>query len=119
MPVAAPVLLGLPIVGALLTKVFELFLDLFLRRYTLRIAIGFSHIALMIAIYLVFAAAVAAVIQGIYWSVPPLVSKVIAHFFPASLPLILSGFATIHMAEFVLDIKNKISNRKYSYLSAK
>ena len=114
-----PAIIGLPLLGAFLMKLFELFLDLFLRKYTFRLALGLAYIGVMIALFLAFAAAIAAAIKTVYFVGPPELSKAIGHFMPEAMPLFLSAYGTVHMAEFVLDIKSTLARAKYNYLSGK
>lgn len=117
---AAPLaLFGLPLIGGLLTKLFELFLDVFLKKYTFRLAMGLAFIALMFTIFLAFSAGLAAVIKTVYFVGPPELSKAIGHFLPESMPAILGAYFTTHVYEFVWNIKKSIARAKYNYLSGR
>lgn len=109
----APAIIGLPLLGAFLYKIGDVFLDFFLKKFTRRIALKFTYLALLATLFLGFAAVMQSVISGIHFFAPAPLSKAIGLFIPEITPVVISAYATVHLADFVMTIKVRLAKPAY------
>jgi hypothetical protein len=100
-----------PFLGAFFTTAFATVFTYFATNFTRRMALALTTLAFLTALWVGFLAVISSAIIGLTYSLPPNIGQSMGLFLPTNISAIIAVFATVHLADLVFALKQRLYDR--------